>query len=235
MSFIEDTIRSVTDPLEDAFKSVTGQTAEDTSRDNAIRAEAAGQKAIELGQVAAGNFGERLQPYADFGSGLLPRANILFGSSAGESILQDPVLQALQSDAEERILASQAARGRTAAGDTAPLLQDAFLRTGTEFLNNERSNVLSGLNFGRDSDTQIGGANLSAAGVSGDLLTQIANAQNASAIAGDTARSGGIGNLIDLGSTIAGGIAGLPFGGGGDGVQTTGTNQALYGTASTMG
>lgn len=196
---------SLGDPLEDAFKSISGQTAQDEAAAGARRAEEVGQRAITVSEDAQKRLEETLAPFvAALGTDLIPQVQGLFGENAGQSILNDPALKALQDDAERRILAAQAARGRTGAGETPAILQDAFLRTGADLLSRQRGDLLSALGVGQSSAAQTGFSGVNTARGTGDLLTQIANAQTAGALGGAQARSQGLGNLINLGASAFG-------------------------------
>jgi hypothetical protein len=211
MDFLEDAGRNLTgfgqtlgDPAEDAFKSITGQTAQDEAAAGALRAEEAGQRAITVSDEAQRRLEEMLAPFAQFGTNLIPQAQNLFGPNAAQSVLNDPVLQSLQNQAEQRILAGQSARGRVNTGETEPILQDAFLRTGADLLSRQRGDLLNAIGLGQSSSAQTGVSGVDNAGRTGDLLTQIANSQTSAGLSGQRARTAGVENLISLGGTLFG-------------------------------
>lgn len=213
-------LRSVTDPLEDAFKTISGQSAEDAAREAARRQEAAANRAIDVQEAAQLRLEETLAPFVSaLGTDLLPQVSSLFGASAGESILNDPVLQSLQGDAERRILQNQAVQGRLSTQETSNALQDAFLRSGLGLLSQQRGDLLGALGMGQASAAQTGVSGAQTGANVGNLLTQIGNAQAAGLIGGQQARSQGLNNLIGLGSMAfnafggVGGFGGAPGGG----------------------
>jgi hypothetical protein len=186
------------DPLTGAINDITGRSAEEAARRAAGLQEDAGQRAITVAEEAQRRLEESLAPFAGaLGTDLLPQAQGLFGPTAGASIAQDPALQALLDESQRRIQASQAAQGRPA-GETDVLLQDAFLRTGSDLLSRQRSDLLSALGVGQASAAQTGVSGINTAGRTGDLLTQIANAQAAGQVGAAQAGAAGTQNVVNL-------------------------------------
>ena len=115
-----------------------------------------------------------------------------------------------QQAAEQRILASQAARGRLGAGETAEQLQDAFTRSSLGFLGQQRSDLLNALRFGQASAAQQAAAGVQTGANVGNLLTQIGNAQASGIVGAANARAQGIQNLAGLASFgLGGGFGGI--------------------------
>ena len=206
---------AVLDPT-GAIRDISGISGAFAAEQGAKIQEDAGQRAITVSDEAQRRLEGLLAPFGDFGTDLIPQAQRLFGPTAGASIASDPALVALQDEAERRILAGQAARGRVDAGETAPMLQDAFLRTGADLLSRQRGDLLSALGLGQASAAQTGVSGIGTAGRTGDLLSQIANAQSAGLIGAQGAKSQGLSNILSLGSAGLTGFGGAPsFGGGG--------------------
>lgn len=198
MSFVEDAFRDAGDAIQGAYDDISGRSAARAARDAARSQEEAGQRAITVAEDAQLRLEEALSPFVGaLGTDLLPQVQQLFGPSAGESITQDPALQALLNESQRRIQAVQASQGRPAQ-ETDVLLQDAFLRTGADLLSRQRGDLLSALGMGQSSAAQTGVSGLQTAGRTGDLLTQIANAQASGIIGSQQAGAAGTGNVLNL-------------------------------------
>ena len=197
-----------TDGIQGAFEDFTGKSAERAAREAARRQEEAGQRAITVAEEAQFRLEDALAPFVGaLGIDLLPQVQNLFGPTAGQSITQDPALQALLNESQRRIQATQAAQGRPGA-ETDMMLQDAFLRTGSDLLSRQRGDLLSALGMGQASAAQTGVSGINTAGRTGDLLTQIANAQAGGLVGGAQARAAGTGNIVNLLGQLGGMFAG---------------------------
>lgn len=206
-------VGNVLDPF-GVIRDVTGISGAAAAEEAAGRQEEAGQRAITVQEQAQQRLEETLAPFvSSLGTELLPQVSGLFGPTAGESILGDPVLQALQQDAERKILQRQASGGRLDTRETDVALQDAFLRSGMGFLGQQRNDLLNALGMGQASAAQTGVSGVQSGANIGDLLTQIGNVQAGGIMGGQQARTQGLGNLISLGSMAFGGGGFNPFGG----------------------
>lgn len=183
--------------------------AEKASRRGAKIQTTMGQQAFDLIQDQTEQSREDLAPFLQFAQGLIPQAEGLFGSNAATSIINDPAFGALADEAERRIMASQAARGRLGTEETPIMLQDALLRTGVDLLGRQRGDFLSALGLGSGVATNLASVGGQSAAQGGDLLTQIANAQ-ASGLQGQAmAKQQGFGNLLGLGALGVGAAGGF--------------------------
>ena len=192
------------DTISGALGDITGQTAADAARRAAAQQEAAGQRAITVAEDAQLRLEEQLAPFVNaLGIDLLPQIQGLYGPTAGQSITQDPALQALLDESQRRISAQQSAQGRPFA-ETDMLMQDAFLRTGSDLLSRQRSDLLSALGIGQASAAQTGASGVGTASSVGNLLTQIANAQAGGTIGAAQARAAGTGNILGTGLQLLG-------------------------------
>jgi len=192
------------DAIGDFYEDLTGKSAERAARDAARVQEAAGQRAITVADEAQRRLEEQLAPFIQaLGLDLIPQVQNLFGANAGESLVQDPALQALLNETQRRIQAGQSATGRPT-GETNAMLQDAFLRTGTDLLSRQRGDLLSALGIGQSSAAQTGVSGINTAGRTGDLLTQIANSQAAGMVGGAQARAQGTGQMLGTGLNLLG-------------------------------
>ena len=202
----------VGDVVQEGLDIVRGKDAQEAAERAAKIQEKVGQRAITVSEEAQLRLEEALAPFIQaLGTDLIPQVQSLYGANVGESISQDPALQALLDESQRRITGMQSAQGRPL-GETDMLLQDAFLRTGSDLLSRQRGDLLSALQFGQSSAAQQGVSGINTGRDIGSYLTQIANAQGGAQIAGAQARSAGLNNLLNLGGQIAGMFFGKPPG-----------------------
>jgi len=120
------------------------QTQADAATEAArLQAESTRQQ-IAAQQQAAAQQRADLQPFTQFGASFIdPTQQAVAQSqqlfSDPTSIMQNPMFQALQQQAQTDILQNAAVRGRLGTGGTQQHLQDAALRTGFDVLNQERN------------------------------------------------------------------------------------------------
>ena len=191
---------------------------------------AAGQEAIGFQREALEGLTERLDPFAQAGTETIPGLLEAIQGQAPEfqratssDILNNPFFQALSQQQDERLLESQAARGKLGSGGTNDALARQQLLLGQDFLNQENASRLQQAQFGTQQRQQgiadlfgltqlgqqsaagIGSAGLQTGANVGNLLTQIGNVQGAGLIAGSQ-----VGNpLFDmLKGAAVGGAAG---------------------------
>lgn len=169
----------------------------------------AAEKASEM-QAQAGNEGmktqynmyqqlrEDLAPYTQIGQELIPQAQNLYSPTAYESVRNDPTLQAIQQDAERKVLASQAARGRLGTGETPEMLQDMFTRSSLGFLGQQRSDLLNAIRLGQASAAQQGAAGVQTGANVAETLSGIGNAQASGIVGKQNAYNQAIGNTVSL-------------------------------------
>lgn len=100
----------------------------------------ANRTGMAFGQLSGVN------PFQD----LTMRGQQLFGAGAGEAIMGDPVLQAMQNQISQQIMNQQAARGRAGAAETPGLLQQNLLANAQNFLSRERGDLLGALTAGEN-------------------------------------------------------------------------------------
>lgn len=201
------------------------KTQSDAATDAAkINAQAA-QQSIQAQQEAAEQQRSDLQPFTQFGSGFIDPAQQaaqqqqeLFGPNAGEAVMNSPMFQALQSQAQTNILQNQAVRGRLGTGETPMFMQDAALRTGFDVLQQERNAAMANtgqlaslVGMGQSAAAGQGAAGINTAANIGNTLTNSAMNQgglmtdaaaaNAAGIVGSAnAYQGGINNMLGFGA-----------------------------------
>ncbi len=145
-----------------------------------------------------------LQPFREAGEEQLDPLTSLISDPGAQRdfVLENPFFNALADDAQNRLFANQAARGKVGSGGTAEALQNSLLLLGQDLLSqniNQRFNLASmGQNAaaGQATATQQTGANIT------DLITSGGSAQASGVVGAANARAQGISNLIQ--GTVAG-------------------------------
>ena len=171
-----------------------------------------------------------LQPFTQFGQSFIPAAQQAANQSQQlftdpTSIMSNPLLQAIQQQNQTDIMQNAAVRGRLGTGGTQQHLQDSALRTGFDFLNQERNMQLQNANFlqglvgqGQSAAAGQGAATQFGNQVQTGFSTDAAAANAAGQIGVANAQSQTAQNLVGTGTTL---INGLNFG-----TPTTGTGVA---------
>lgn len=122
------------------------------------------------------------------------------------SVTNNPFFQALAGQQEERLLASQAARGKVGSGETGDQLQRNLLLLGNQFsqqnIANRQTQVGNFQNLatiGANAAAQTGTQTQAAAGNTANILGQIGNAQAAGTIGAANAQAQGAQNVLSTG------------------------------------
>ena len=166
-----------------------------------------GRQAIEAQQQALEQVLATQQPFRQAGEQALGSLFGEIGRDVGPSqVLENPFFQAMAREQEQRLLASQAARGKTGSGETGDSLTRNLLLLGNQFQQQAQgqqqqrvSNLFNVANLG------AGAAGASARAIQGtgqgvgDLLTQIANAQAAGTTQAANIRGQARGRLLSAG------------------------------------
>ena len=186
-------------------REITGVKAQRQAAAQAQEAqERQGEAAIEQQEQALERILEMQEPFRAVGEEaltgimgeILPQQDFQLQTDPSR-VLENPFFQALAAEQEQRLMASQAARGKVGAGETADLLQRNLLQLGSQFQQQDIANQIAqqqaqlgtqAQRFGQLYNVGTLGANVasqqatatqaSAANV-GNLLTQIGNVQAA--------------------------------------------------------
>lgn len=135
------------------FAQEQADTAEEAAR---IQSQAL-NRAIDANQQA-------LAPYQTLGADSVARIQEIQADPVAY-IQNNPLYQNLAQDAERRLLANQAARGKVGSGGTAAALQEQLLGIGNSLVNQELSRLQGQANAGQNAASNIGG-------FTGNLLAQ---------------------------------------------------------------
>jgi len=196
----------------------TGETAADAASDSAKLGAEAGDKSIEFQREALGDLRGDLAPFKEFGVdqgvGQLPG---LFSQLQGaisdpsSAVIDNPFFKALAGQQEQRLLASQAARGKVGSGETGDELQRNLLLLGNQFqqqnignIQGQIQNQFNAATIGQNAAAQTGTAGLQTAQNIGGILGNVANIRGAAEVAGANATNQGISNILNTGGSIAG-------------------------------
>lgn len=111
-----------------------------------------------------------LRPYTELGQQATSRINEIQSDPAGY-IKGNELYGSLAADAERRLLANQAAKGKVGSGGTAAALQEQLLNIGTGLVNTEIGNLQQQAGLGGNAAAQVGSTQYS-----GNVATGNANA-----------------------------------------------------------
>lgn len=212
MGFLSDLADGITDPfgiIDEGLRFVDdkllGGDEEDAAQEAAAIQAASGQNAIGTIQQAGQEAQQFLSPFQQLGQQGLAQSNFLTDPNAQFDFLQNnPLFQLALDNANRQTNVSAAARGRLSSDDTRSQFVNNALLSASPLISNQQ-NAIQGL-LGHGLNVAQGQANipLNIAGNIADIQTGIGNAEAAGVIGGQTARTQGVQNLIDLGGRIAG-------------------------------
>ena len=205
----------VFDPFK-VVESVSGQGAAKATKDAARVQAAAGAEAAAKAEGAQLRLEENLQPFSQFGvsQGIGALPNLFNQQSAAindpsASVLNNPFFQALAGQQEQRLLASQAARGKVGSGETGDDLQRNLLLLGNQFAQQDIGNIQTQIGnqfnaaaIGQNAAAQTGVAGINTANTVGGILGNVGNVNAASIVGQQKAQAQGINNIIGLGSGL---------------------------------
>ena len=182
-------------------QNLLGGAQKDAAERAAQRQEAAALTAQELQQQTTEQIRGDLAPFREAGASTIP---LLQGAIDDPSsrVLNNPFFQSMAADQEQRLLASAAARGKVGSGGTSDDLQRNLLLLGSQFAQQDITNLQNLTNTGANAAAQTGSFLQQGATSQGGILGNMANAQAASEIAQANAQAQATGNLLTLGATI---------------------------------
>ncbi len=142
-----------------------------------------------------------LAPFREGGAEALP---ILRGAIDDPSsrVLNNPFFQSLAADQEQRLLASQAARGKAGSGETGDELTRNLLLLGNQFAQQDIGNLFNLSTIGANAAAQTGTQTQQGASAIGGILGNIGSAQAAGTIGAANAQQQGGQNALAIGSAL---------------------------------
>jgi len=160
---------------------------------------------LGIAEVKAGREQARadLSPFRQAGVDALPGlSSLIQDPNAQKSFITDnPFFTALADDAQSRLFANQAAKGKIGSGDTPKALQNSLLLLGNDLLNQNISQRFNLATLGANAAAGQATATQSASAGISDLFTQGANAQAAGFVGAANARTNATNQLLQLGTT----------------------------------
>ena len=193
----------------------TGGAAADASKNAANIQALAGQKGIDIQGAATDQARADLAPFANAGKSTIPGLTSLVNDPQAKAnfINSNPVFNTAADNAQRRIFANQAARGKLGSGDTAKALQNSLILLGNDLANQNIDQRFRLADVGQNASLGQAAATTNAANNITDLTTGIANAQAAGQIGAANAKAGGAGNILDTGLGLLGLLKGTNLGG----------------------
>lgn len=176
--------------------------AEEAARQQADSA----NQAIRAQQQALAQVRGDLSPFRDAGTSTVGGLTQLVNdpNAQKEYIQSNPFYQSLAEDAKDKLFANAAAKGKVGSGGTAAALQNSLLLIGSDLLNQNITQRQNVANLGANAAAQTGTFTQGAANNTGNLLTQIGNANAAGTIGGYNAKTGAINNAIGTQTALYG-------------------------------
>jgi hypothetical protein len=175
----------------------------DAAKKAADQADVKAQTALELQERTTNQIRGDLQPFRDAGSGAISSLQGAINDPSSR-VLNNPFFQTMAADQEQRLLASQAARGKVGSGETGDDLQRNLLLLGNQFAQQDITNLQNLTNTGSNAAAQTGSFLQQGASSQGGILGNMANNRSAQIIGGANARAQGVNNILQLGATGAG-------------------------------
>lgn len=145
-----------------------------------------------------------LQPFREAGQAQLdPLSSLISDPQAQLNFIQNnPFFNSLANDAQSRLFANQAARGKVGSGGTAQALQNSLLLLGQDLLNNNVNQRFNMATMGQNAAAGQGTMTMQAGNTISDLMTQQGNALAAGQIGAANAHTQGLQSLIGAGSNL---------------------------------
>lgn len=179
--------------------SLLGGDAADAALDAAEGQETAGLAAIQLQKDTTGQIRDDFAGGRESFGRSLP---MLEGAISDPSsrVLNNPFFQTMAADQEQRLLASQAARGKVGSGGTGDDLQRNLLLLGNQFAQQDITNLQNLTNTGLNATAQTGSFLQQGTTAQGGIIGNIANANAAGTIGAANAEADAINRLIQAGA-----------------------------------
>lgn len=192
--------------VKDVGEAITGKTGADAAKSGSKAQVAQSEAAIEFARESLRTVRGDLAPFREAGAGAIP---LLTGAIDDPSsrVLQNPFFQALASDQEQRLLASQAARGKVGAGETGDQLTRNLLLLGNQFAQQDVGNLFNLATLGANAAAQTGTATQQTSGQVGNLLTGIGNAQAAGLVGAANSQQQALTNIFGQGAGLGAALA----------------------------
>lgn len=163
--------QGVTQAATDPSKLLLGIGNQLMSEQGAQTAEKAARTQAEGIQQGVAANTAAMQPYTQLGQTAVNQLNTIQADPAGY-IQGNPLYQSLASDAERRLLANQAAKGKVGSGGTAAALQENLLNLGTGLINQDLNRYQQQAGMGQNAAANVG--QMQATGASGAGAVQSA-------------------------------------------------------------
>ena len=134
--------------------------------------------AINATQQAQQESRQILQPYVESGTNALQPYSTLVNDPNAQAayINANPFYKSLADDAEKRLLANQAAKGKVGSGGTAAALQNQLTLLGNQLVQQQVGNLQNQVTLGQNAASGVGSNIINSGNNVSDLLTQSGNA-----------------------------------------------------------
>lgn len=197
--------------VKNTIKSITGSSAAEAAQAGSEAQQASTREAIAATTAAAERGQEFLQPFSQVGEQALGQASFLTDPQQQFEFLQNnPLFSLALEQAQTGTQKLAAARNRLSAGDTLEQLSNNVLLSASPLIGQQKQSIAGLLDFGRGVAGQQANVEIGAGSQISPLLQDIGSIEAAGGIGAANARAAGVGNLINIGATAAGGFGGGP-------------------------
>jgi len=181
------------------------EAGEDAAQTAANIQSQAGTDAIAFQQQALDTTRGDLEPFRQAGTESIPLLQQAINDPS-DRVLNNPFFTALAEQQEQRLLGSQAARGKFGSGETDDALKRNLLLLGNQFAQQDIGNLQSLSTIGANAAARTGTAAQNTATSVSDLMTQIANAESAGVVGSANAGAAATRDLLQVSGMTAGAI-----------------------------
>lgn len=171
-SIADELLKRATNPgtLINIGNQIMGTEAADTAKKAANIQSDAIDRGIAANQQGLQQQIETQRPYTEAGQQALTEINRINSDRAGY-IANDPLYKTLADDAEQRLLANQAARGKVGSGETKAALQDRLLSVGNDLVTQRINSLNTQAGIGANAAGQVGTAQYNTGVNTGNMAT----------------------------------------------------------------
>jgi hypothetical protein len=180
-------------------QNLLGGAQADAAKKAAREAEKLGRLALNDQREATAQTRSDLSTFRGLGETAAPKLEGAIDDPSSR-VLNNPFFQTMAADQEQRLLASQAARGKVGSGETGDDLQRNLLLLGNQFAQQDITNLQNLTNTGANAAAQTGSFLQQGTTAAGGIMGNIANANAAGTIGAANARAQGVNNVLSIGS-----------------------------------
>jgi len=192
----------------DIVDSITGESGREAALDAAQVQADAGKLAIEEAKAAREQSRADLQPFTQFGGGVLPQLQNLLTpeGQAAYASESNPLFQAALANLNKQTTQQAAVRGRAGAGDTKQNYLQNWQAAAMPYLQNQQNMLFNAAGIGQASAAGQANQSMVAGQNIGNTLTDIGAARAGGVVGAANAKAAGIKDIVGGVTSIYGGF-----------------------------